>query len=324
MDRNTNQKSSWMGTIQDGLNQIFVDRNLVYLSLALFILFFYRLVTPFPSFNVEILYMLVSAIIGGLIIEIPFAMLRKRKIDPAWLYTPLLLTMLLPMTILHPENGSFLFWVPAVGAMVAALYGKLVFGGHKKYVFNPSVVGIIFLSVSFALIVAAPGNIAGLLKNHHSTPFTLTFTDLLIGPTPGFIGDSFRLGIIILGLVLAYLKTIDLKITLAYLFTIMTMTFIGHTWIDGIKFSLWEYSTLVGTVMFASFFLLTDPYTAPNTVLGKIVYGIFAGFITVLIRTYTGSIEGVIYAVILANAFAPLIDSMVNLKPIPMLVKGVR
>lgn len=324
MDSNIKKTSSFIEKINDTFKQLFVDRHLVYLSGALLLLMLYRIVTPFPSFNIEIIYMLISAVIGGLIVEIAFAKFRKRKIDPAWFYTPLLMTMLLPMTILHPENGSFLFWVPGVGAMVASLYGKLVFGGHKKYVFNPSVVGIIFLVVSFALIVAAPGNIAGLLKDHASTPFTLTYFDLLVGPTNGFIGDSFRLGIIILGLVLGYLKTIDLKISFSYLISIMVLTFVGYTYIDQDKFALWEYSTLVGTVMFAAFFILPDPYTSSNTTIGKIVYGFFAAFITVLIRTYTSSIEGVIYAVILANAFAPLIDAMVNLKPIPALVKGAK
>jgi Na+-transporting NADH:ubiquinone oxidoreductase subunit B/electron transport complex protein RnfD len=324
MDSNIKKKSVFIENFNEAFKQLFIDRHLVYLSAALLLLFGYRIFTPFPSFHVELIYMLISAVVGGLIVEITFAKFRKRKIDPAWFYTPLLMTMLLPMTILHPENGSFLFWVPGVGAMVASLYGKLVFGGHKKYVFNPSVVGIIFLVVSFALIVAAPGNIAGLLKNHAATPFTLTYLELLIGPTNGYIGDSFRLGIILLGLILGYLKTIDLKITFSFLLSIMLITFLGYTYIDQVKFGLWEYSTLVGTVMFAAFFILPDPYTSPNTTSGKIVYGVFAGFITVLIRTYTSSIEGVIYAVILSNAFAPLIDSMVNLKPIPALVKGVQ
>jgi|694.fasta_scaffold43763_1 Na+-transporting NADH:ubiquinone oxidoreductase subunit B/electron transport complex protein RnfD len=324
MDLKIAKKSTLIASIQDAFRQLFIDRNLVYLSGALLLLMFYRVVTPFPSFHVEILYIFLSAVLGGLLVELTFAKFRKRKIDPAWLYTPLLMTMLLPITIVHPINGSFLFWMPAVGAIVASLYGKLVFGGHKKYVFNPSVVGIIFLSVSFALIVAAPGNIAGLLKNHTVTPFTLTYLELLMGPTNGYIGDSFRLGIIVLGLGLAYLKSIDLKITFAYLGAVMLLTFLGQMYVDGTQFALWEYSTLVGTVMFAAFFILPDPYTSPNTTVGKIVYGVFAGLITVLIRTYTSSIEGVIYAVILSNAFAPLIDSMVNLKPIPALIKGVK
>lgn len=326
MEKPIPKKVSFVYVLQDFLKQAVSDKVLVQHSLALSVLLVYALAATWTQAPLSVLWIFLSALVGGLLVEIPFAILRKRKVDPAWLYTPLLLTMLLPSTILHPVTHDFVFWIPAVGAAVAALYGKLVFGGHRKYIFNPSVVGALFLFVSFGGIVAATGNTAALLKNG---TLNLTITELLVGPTAGFIGDPFRIGIVLLGLVLAYYKAIDLRVTLSYLLTVLGLVFLGRYLDDtyatfGNKFADPQFTLLVGSVVFASVFTLPDLTTTPVTGFGKILYGFTAAAITVVIRTFTGQVEGVIFAVILANALSPLLDAMATNKPIPQLIKGAK
>lgn len=326
MEKPIPKKVSFVHVLQDFFKQAVSDKVLVQHSLALSVLLLYAIVTTWTQAPLSVLWIFLCAVAGGLLVEIPFAILRKRKVDAAWLYTPLLLTMLLPSTIVHPATQEFLFWIPAVGAAVGALYGKLVFGGHRKYIFNPSIVGALFLFVSFGGIVAASGNTAALLKNG---TLNLTITELLVGPTAGFIGDPFRIGILVLALVLAYLKALDLRVTFSYLLSILALVFLGRYLDDTYgtfanTFADPQFTLLVGSVVFTSVFTLPDVTTTPVTGLGKILYGFVAAAITVVIRTFTGQVEGVIFAVILANALSPLLDAMATNKPIPQLIKGAK
>ena len=139
--------------------------------------------------------------------------------------------------------------------------------------------------------------------------FTYQFTDLLFGNVPGAIGETFRIGIIILGIALLVLKAADWRIPLAYLGGFVILTGLGHL-LDAGRFPDPFISLFVGGILFAAFFIATDPVTAPLTGKGRIVYGLGLAFFTVLIRNMATFQEGVIFAVILMNAIAPLIDDM--------------
>lgn len=318
MDAKTLPKKTPAESVNVFLKRSFSHKDLNVLGIGLLVLLVYSIIIN--GLNPILIYLF--AILGALPFELGFAKLRKRVVDLAWWFTPLLFTMLVPPA-LSP------LWMASVGGAVATFYGKLVFGGHGKYPFVPAAVGMVFLNVSFSAYVAVAGNTAADLKSL-ADGFSFDWFSLLVGPTPGFIGDPFRAGILVLAIVFAFLKVIDLRITLSYLVGVVGFVAL-FWWLESMnptlfaataKFPEPTYVALVGTVVFASVFLLTDKTTAPRNGLAKVVYGLLAGLITVIIRYFTASVEGVVYAVLLANAFSPLIDAWVSKKPIPLTLGG--
>ncbi|MEY3432062.1 MAG: hypothetical protein RIS53_960 [Bacillota bacterium] len=318
MDAKTLPKKTPAETLSAFLKRSFSNRDLNALGLGLLLLLIYSAITV----GIQAILIYLFALLGAIPFELGFARLRKRVVDLAWWFTPLLFTMLVPSSLTQ-------LWMASVGGAVASFYGKLVFGGHGKYPFLPAAVGMVFLNVSFSTYMVAVGNTAADLKSL-TDGFSFTWIELIIGPTPGFIGDPFRAGLLLLAIVYAVLKVIDLRITLSYLVGVIGFVAL-FWWIESMnptlfaptaKFPEPTYVALVGTVIFASVFLLTDKTTAPRHGLAKVVYGLLAGLITVIIRYFTGSVEGVVYAVLLANAFSPLIDAWVSKKTIPLTLGG--
>jgi len=251
------------------------------------------------------------AIVSGGLVEFIFARVRKLEMDISWIVSPLVLTLMMP-----PRVN---LWVVAVATVFGVFFGKSVFGGLGKNVFNPAVVGVLFVTISFpSIIVAAEWIHPSVESFTGSTPlimlnggedFTYKFADLLFGNVPGAIGETFRIGIILLGIALMVLKVADWRIPVAYLGGFVILTAIGH-WSAPEVFPDPFISLFVGGVLFAAFFIATDPVTAPLTPKGKIVYGIGLAFFTVLIRNLATFQEGVIFSIILMNAISPLIDDM--------------
>jgi Na+-transporting NADH:ubiquinone oxidoreductase subunit B/electron transport complex protein RnfD len=71
------------------------------------------------------------------------------------------------------------------------------------------------------------------------------------------------------------------------------------------------FQILAGGLLFGAFYMATDPITSPGTKTGKIVFGIGCGITTVVIRTFSGFTEGVMFSIVFMNAFSPLIDKIV-------------
>jgi Na+-translocating ferredoxin:NAD+ oxidoreductase RnfD subunit len=240
-----------------------------------------------------------------------FAKIRKKTIEKVWIIVPLLFALMMPPTAT--------WWMAAIGSTFGVFFGKAIFGGLGKNVFHPSVVGILFLYFAFppymltkwlnpvtedVVATATP-----LITLNRAIEFPYSITDLLLGNVPGAIGETFRLGIIVLGLLLIVLKIIDWKAPLSFLATIFVVNFVGGL-LSPDKFRDPLLSLLVGGAMFAAFFLVSDVSTAPKYPYSKIIYGIGIGLITVIIRNFATFPEGVVFALIIMNALSPIIDSM--------------
>jgi len=141
-------------------------------------------------------------------------------------------------------------------------------------------------------------------------PLLFSIRDLLLGAAPGSMGETFRLGIIIAGIYLIVTKISSWRIPVMYLSTVLIMSAIGHALApDAIAAPI--YQVLTGGLLYGAFFMATDPVSSPYTNLGKIIFGIGLGVLTVLIRSFSGYSEGVMFSIILMNAVGPLIDSYV-------------
>lgn len=266
-------------------------------------------------FGLYILAMTVVAYVAALVVELLFAKFRKKPLDRAWMVTPLVLTLLLPPTV--P------LWIVAVGASFGVFFGKSLFGGLGKNVFNPAVVGVLFITISFPRFMNTEWldpitNVIGTtapIHNLYNGTLDLSFVELLLGNVPGTVGGTFRLGILVLGLGLILLKVIDWRIPFFYLGTMFVATFLGviiapDMFVDPLL------TLMVGSVLFAAFFVATDPVTGPLHPKSKMIYGVGLGLLTLLIRYFAAFPEGVIFAVILMNAMAPLIDSFFIKEPL--------
>ena len=267
----------------------------------------------------RVLAMVIVSYIAGGLTEIIFAIARRKSIEEGFLVTGLIFPLTLPPTL--P------LWMVGVGSIFGVFFGKEVFGGTGRNIFNPALVGRVFLSVAFPEYFAThwmnpiPGGgftyyTADTITSatpliNFKTAHTLTpLSSLLLGTVPGSAGETFRIGIILGGLALILMRVVDWRIPLSYLATVGFAAFLGNTFSPE-KFAPPLFQLLGGGLLLGAFFMATDPVSSPLSFEGKWIYGILLGIFTVLIRALSGFPEGVMFAILLGNAFAPLIDTWV-------------
>lgn len=284
---------------------VLTQRNLVIYTGVLFVL----LVSSSVIFGLYAFLIALIAILGSVSVEFMFAKIRKKPLDYSLLITPLIFTLMMPPTV--P------LWVVIIGSVFGTFFAKSLFGGLGKNVFNPALVGYIFVSISFPKylntqwlnpqtdVVASTTPLIQL--NNNALGYNLW--ELLVGNVPGSLGETFRIGILVLGLGLILLKIVDWRITLSLLASIFLINLVGE-WIMPELFRDPVSSIFVGSVLFGAFFVATDPVTAPTFGWGRVVYGIGIAIIITIIRADAGAYpEGTAFAIVIMNAIAPLIDS---------------
>ncbi len=254
---------------------------------------------------------------------------RPTVSDGSAVVTGLLLAFCLPVNI--P------LWMVVLGALVAIGIAKMTFGGLGNNPFNPALVGRVFLFVSFpAQMTSWP------LPNGFST----RLTDALTGATPlavvkegiknsepvaglmeqvpshmqlfygqmnGSMGEVAALALII-GLVYMLIrKIITWHIPVSILLTVIV--FSGILWLVNPQDNADPlFHLLTGGLMLGAIFMATDYVTSPMTRMGMVIYGVGIGLITILIRRFGAYPEGVQFAILIMNAFTPLINMYIKPK----------
>lgn len=240
-------------------------------------------------------------------VEYLFHRIRKSPFGYSVLITPLLLTLLLPPTI--P------LWMAGVGSFFGTFFAKSIFGGEGRYIFNPAVAGILFLIISFPVQMNTMwlNPTTDLIQTYtpvNSLPFNpipLEFSDMLFGMTAGAIGETVRLGILVIGVLLMIAKVIDYTLTLGFLASFFVLQVVFNLFagpFDPV------FSVFTGTVVFAAVFLVPDPVIAPKHWAGRLLYGAGIALITIVIRMFAAFPEGIIFALIIMSAVSPLIDDI--------------
>ncbi|MDO5717924.1 MAG: RnfABCDGE type electron transport complex subunit D [Tissierellia bacterium] len=248
---------------------------------------------------------------------------KKKKISEAVLVTSILYTMTLPVSL--PA------WISVVGIVFGVFFGKMVFGGFGKNVFNPAIVGRAFIYINFpepltidwnniARLGEFPGGFGNWIFGRIDTVSTATpmllfrneggsteIFDLIFGNVPGVIGETSKIVILLCAAYLIYKKVASWQImagsvagftALSLLFNAMGISSVPNP-ISGI---------LMGGFLFGTVFMATDPISAAKTPLGKWIYGIIIGVVTVIIRGFALFSGGVMFAILIGNIFAPIID----------------
>lgn len=252
---------------------------------------------------------IVSYIVGG-VVEVIFAIVRKKEIHEGFLVTGLIFPLVLPPTT--P------LWIVSVGVVFGVLFGKEMFGGTGRNIFNPALVGRLFITIAFPAIMTTNWQVpftdaitsATPLAVYKTTAVMASFSDLLVGKTPGSMGETCRIAIIFGGLFLIFTKVSNWRIPISYIGTVFVFALIGNHFLPG-SIAPPVFQVLTGGLLFGALFMATDPVTSPFTRMGKYSFGILCGILTVLIRSFSGYVEGVMFSIVIMNALAPLIDHIV-------------
>lgn len=243
--------------------------------------------------------------------------------DGSALITGLLLAFNLP--------SNLPIWMIISGSLVAIGIAKLSFGGLGFNIFNPALVGRVFLLVAFpvqmtswpsavvnntTLVDAVTGATSlGMIKEGLLFGETMTqisskipsTMDMLFGFTGGSIGEISALALLLGGLFLIFRKVISWHIPITVLATMAAMT--GIFWlINPEHYANPLIHILSGGALIGAFFMATDLVTSPMTKKGMVVFAIGIGIITVVIRLWGAYPEGVSFAILIMNAFVPLIN----------------
>lgn len=221
------------------------------------------------------------------------------------------------------------FYMPVIGSSVAVIITKQLFGGLGYNIFNPALIGRAFLLISFpklmtvwsepaaALVLFDAKTTAtplGILKEEGYSKLIEVFGDklnlysqLLVGHRAGSIGETSVIALLIGAAFLMYRKYITWYIPLSFLGTAALIA-----WVFGARGALFAGDPILhlmsGGMILGAFFMATDYVTCPSLKSGQIVFGIGCGFLTMLIRLKGGYPEGVMFAILIMNCFAPLID----------------
>jgi Na+-translocating ferredoxin:NAD+ oxidoreductase RnfD subunit len=296
-----------------------LGRPLIYLNGALLII----LLAAAAIFGPYVLLVATVSIGISAAFDYLFIYFKKASWDGSVLLYPIIFTLMLP--------PSAPLWIAGVGAAFGNLFGKRLFGGYGKTIFHPSVVGILFLTVSFPIIIfgwfdptvhgwynpfieGATGILEPLTPLHNlnatgDTPATLV--QLLLGQTAGNIGENFTLLILVLGSGLMALKVIDWKLPVSILgsFFLLSVVFqlLGVSG-DSLK------SLLSGSLIFGAFFVASDPVHAPVQSKAVWAFGFGVALITFVIRNFATFAEGFIFALIIMTAVGYLIDGFLTKK----------
>ncbi len=313
--------------IVKGLSTDAIMQNVVWalLPVALFAVY---------SFGMSALLVLLTTLASSVATEHFLCRFSKKKStisDWSAAITGLLLGLTLP--------PNFPLWMAFFGGVIAIALGKFIFGGLGYNVFNPALVGRAVLQAAFP--VAITTWYPAFLPNRFSTVSVSTFTlpflepavDASTGATPlaafkfdqvttgtselalglisGSTGETCAVLILLGGLYLAARKMMNWRIPIAIFATVYVLSGILYL-IDKQEYPSPVFMLFSGGLMLGAVFMATDMVASPITSLGVVIYGFIIGLLVVVIRIWGGLPEGVMYAILLANAISPHIDNMIR------------
>ena len=230
-------------------------------------------------------------------------------------------------------------WMVACGGFIGVAMGKFLFGGLGYNAFNPALVGRAFLQAAFpvALTSWTPAFAADRFFSVPASTFTIPFAapvydgvsgatplalfkfegqltgtgDLLLGLTSGSAGETCALLILAGGIYLAARNMLNWRIPTAILLSVALLSEGAHG-LSPQDYPPAGFMVFSGGLMLGAVFMATDMVASPITNMGCVIYGVLIGLLVTVIRFWGGMPEGVMYAILLANAVSPHIDGLVQ------------
>jgi Na+-transporting NADH:ubiquinone oxidoreductase subunit B len=272
-------------------------------------------------FGWRVLFVLFFSNLAAYLTEYLFVRSKPNgKVTLAAFATGTLLALSLPPTI--P------FWIATVGSAVAIAFGKMVFGGYGTNLFNPALVGRTFIYISFPQqmtitwvkpFTSFPGGLtvystppdmstgATILSHFRNTGELLySLKDAFLGFKAGSIGETSVILMVFCGIYLIISKTANWKPMVATAASILFFNYLFFPTINPL------YFLFSGGAMFGIVYFVTEPVTLPKGKIAVWIYGIMIGFLAVFIRAKSLFYEGLMFAVLMANSFMPIIEYALN------------
>ena len=272
-------------------------------------------------FGLPAIFVIVVSILAAVIAEAGMQKLLKKDVtvaDGSAFLTGLLIAMNVPANI--P------LYIPAVASVVAIAITKHLFGGLGYNIFNPALIGRAFILVSFAkpmtTFMQPVTNIMSMDAKTMATPLAILkedglaklmetypniYQDLLMGNRAGSLGETATIALLLGAAFLMIKRYITWHIPIPFIATVGILA-----WIFGGKAGLMTgdplFHMMSGGLILGAFYMATDYVTGPSIRSAQVLFGVACGALTVLIRLKGGYPEGVMFAILLMNCFAPLLD----------------
>lgn len=305
-------------------NTIF--KNLFIALIPIIMFSFYKNgIIPFINNKTNVIglfYPLIFILIGGLstyIIEKIYCKIVKKQ-SYGSIFTGIFIALVLPIN----TPIEILIFACFIGIVV----GKMLYGGFGNNIFNPALIGCLFVLTAYSSVIANNG---GYLNSYeidavtHPTPLSNSVVgigtyetlvkpygnlfDFFIGLIPGSVGETSSLLCLIALIYLGIKKVIKIEIPIFYITTVFILTYIiGLSNGLGLWYPLFQIFS--GGLMFGAIFMATDPVTSPVTKFGSILYGLCLGILTVICRYLTSYPEGVMTSILIMNMFVFILDKI--------------
>lgn len=269
-------------------------------------------------FGIRALLIIATCVATAMLSEFLFNLASKKQQtlnDMSAAVTGLILALSLP--------AKTELWQAAIGAVFAIVIVKCFFGGLGCNFANPAATGRVFLLLAFSLTVG--GGSQTLFSDTElvssATPLEIiklgsdaplpSITDMLIGNRGGAIGETCAIALVIGGIYLIARRIIHWHTPVIYLGTVFLLSLAIKQDVTAALYQL-----LGGGVIIAAFFMITDYVTTPINKVGKAVFALFCGILTVLLRFWGSYPEGVSFAILIMNIVTPYIERLCAYKPL--------
>jgi electron transport complex protein RnfD len=275
-------------------------------------------------FGPSAVLVILASCAGALVVEQFFGPKSALK-DGSAMITGLLLGLTLP--------PGLPMWMAFVGGAFGIGFGKLIFGGLGQNIFNPALLGRAFVQAAFPVALTTWPTLDGpwlaLRGDNFALPLMSPSADVLTGATPlglmkfeqvatenmdlimgsvgGSAGETSGIIILLCGAYLAFRKHLNWRIPVSILLTVAVLAGGLHL-LDSVRYPGPFFMLFSGGLMLGAVYMATDMVTSPTTSRGSWLFGFGIGFLVVVIRIWGGLPEGVMYAILLMNAFVPFIN----------------
>lgn len=239
-------------------------------------------------------------------------------------------------------------WILIIGALVTIGVGKMSFGGLGKNPFNPALVGRVFMLISFPVQMTSwpipkPIFDGGLMTDAITGPTALgilkegigagktidqimtdpsmpEYIDRLTGNMGGSLGEMSAIALILGGIFMVWRKVINWQLPVSIIVTVFVFAGIFHL-IDPTHYIDPMFHLFTGGLMLGAIYMATDMVSSPMNMSGKLIFGIGIGLLTIIIRLWGAYPEGISFAILIMNAFTPLINNSFKPKRFGLAVK---
>ena len=299
-----------------------IEKNMYGVLIALVPTFIFSIV----FFGLGAILVTLTSVVACLVFEYVIQKYLMKQRPTIWDGSAIITGVLLAFNL----PSSLPLWIVVIGALVAIGIGKMSFGGLGNNIFNPALVGRVFLLISFPVQMTTwpvPNGFATADAVTGATPLALvkeavkngqavgdalssagfSTGNLILGNMGGSLGEVAAIGLLLGFAYMLIRKIISWHIPVAIFATVIVFSGILNL-ADPAQFAGPVFHLFTGGLMLGAIFMATDYVTSPMTHKGMLIYGVGIGLLTVIIRVFGAYPEGMSFAIMIMNGFTPLIN----------------